>query len=286
MWRMLGKRMGWHLPVVVLLGLVADEAALDDAVVGDFEADLAVVGAARSDAGVPSVALFGGLLAVHHPAAPVAVQPLEVQRVERVFVALQPVAGEHYGLRAADAGPDEDVDAGEERRGRGAHIGEDDAAELLRLVRLDANLVLELGAFGLGRLVDALALLVEDPAVVGAADAVGLGDAVGEAGLAVSAGGLDEAERPGGVAVEDEVFAEQAHLLGGVVGVEFDACGDGVPVAAHQLAHRRARTDSGEALVLFRSEHRLPPLLYPGACPRPARSAIRFAVSIAQRSRG
>ena len=184
-----------HSPVVVLLGLVADEAALDDAVVGDFEADLAVVGAAGSDAGVPCVALFGGLLAVHHPAAPVAVEPLEVEGVEGVFVALEPVAGEHYGLGSADAGPDEDVDAGEERRGSWAHIGEDDAAELLRLVRLDADLVLELGAFGLGGLVDALALLVEDPAVVGAAYAVGLGDAVGEAGLAVGAGGLDEAER-------------------------------------------------------------------------------------------
>ena len=244
-----------HPPVVVLFRLVADEAALDDAVVRDLEPDLPVVGAARADARVPEVAQFGGLVAVHDPAAPVAVEPLEVERVERVLVALEPVARNHDGLRAADARPDEDVDAGEQGRGVGAHVGEDGAAQLLCLVRLDAHLLLELGALRLRRLVDALAGLVEYPAVVGAADAVLLGDAVGEVGLAVRARGFDEADSAAGIAVEDEVLAQQAHFLRGVVGVELDAGGDGVPVAPHKLAHRRSGAYASKSFVLLRGKH-------------------------------
>ena len=244
-----------HLPMIVLLSLVANEPALDDAVVRDLEPDLAVVGASRADACVPGVAQFLGLVAVHHPAAPVAVEPLEVHRVKGVLVALEPIAREHDGLRAPDALPDEHVDAGKERRGLRAHVGEDDAAEFLRVVRLDAHLLLELRAFRLRRLVDALALLVEYPAVVGAADAVLLRYAVGEVGLAVAQRWFDEAERALSVAVKDEVFAEEAHLFRWVVGVEFDTGGDGVPVAAHQFAHRRTWADAGEPFVLFYGKH-------------------------------
>ena len=81
------------------------------------------------------------------------------------------------------------------------------------------------------------------------------GDAVGEIGLAVRARRLNEAKLSLGVAVEHEVLAEEAHLLGGIVGVDLGAGGDGVPVAPEELAHRRAGANLGQSLVLCCAEH-------------------------------
>ena len=80
------------------------------------------------------------------------------------------------------------------------------------------------------------------------------GDAVREVDAAMRAQPLEEPKRPRPVAVEDEVFAEQAHSLRRLV-VELSGGGDGVPVTAHQLAHRRAGADLREFSVVLDAEH-------------------------------
>jgi hypothetical protein len=57
-------------------------------------------------------------------------------------------------------------------------------------------------------LLDALAGLVEHPAVVHAAQAVVLGDAVGEVDAAVGAEFFDEAQGARAIPVQDKVFTE------------------------------------------------------------------------------
>ena len=91
--------------------------------------------------------------------------------------------------------------------------------------------------------------------MVGAADAVLFGDAVREVRLAVGAGGLDAPELAAGRTEQDEVLAQETNLLGRVVFVQLDAGGDGVPVAPHDLAHRRSGPDLGEPLILLRGQH-------------------------------
>jgi len=243
--------------VVVGDGLVAHQPTLDHAVAGDLKADALVVGAAGCREPIPLVALGFGLLAVHHPAAPVAVQPLEVEWVEGVLLALEPVARQLDGVGEATALPDEDVPARQQRRGLRAHVREDQAAEFLNFVRLDVHFFLEARACGLRGLIHASAGFVEQPAMVGAADALGFGYAVGQVGLAVGAGGFDQAKDALRAPEEHEVLAQQANLFGGGLLVELGAAGDGVPVAAHELAHWRAGTHSRDAVVHGLREHGL-----------------------------
>src|SRR2546427_12430623 len=59
---------------------------------------------------------------------------------------------------------------------------------------------------------------------------------------------------PREVFVEHEVLAHDAHGLDGVL-VEFAHRGDRMPVAAQELAHRRARADLRQRAVFFRAQH-------------------------------
>jgi len=236
----------------------ADKAALDDAVVGDLEAYLVVVGTTGGGLGVPGIPFLWAKQAVHLPPAPVAVEPLEVQGVQRVLVALQPVAGQGHGPGGAYAGPHEYLVARQQRRGQRPEIGEDEAAQLLYGVGLQLDLVLEARADRLRRLVEAVAVHVEEPAVVGAADAFGLGHAVGKVGLAVGARRLDKPDLARGAPEQHEILAEVADLLGGVLVVDLGRACDGVPVAAHQLAHGRSGSDPGQSIVLLLRQHGSP----------------------------
>ena len=149
----------------------------------------------------------------------------------------------------------------EQRGGLRAHVGEYQSAVGLDGVAGDLDLLLEASVRVDGLLeglLDALAGLVHHPAVVHAAQAVLLGDAVGEVDAAMGAEAFDEAQRAGLVFVEDEVLTEDADSLRGAV-IEFGGSGDGVPVAAVQLAHRRTGHDTREVCVLLCGEHGLEP---------------------------
>src|SRR5262249_29483921 len=100
-------------------------------------------------------------------------------------------------------------------------------------------------------------VLVHQPAVVVAADAGRLDEAVGEVGAAMRAVPGEEAETAALVLVEHEILAHEAHGLDRI-GVEFARAADRHPVAAQQLSHGRARADLGEKAVLLGTEHARP----------------------------
>jgi hypothetical protein len=96
--------------------------------------------------------------------------------------------------------------------------------------------------------------LVEHPAVIAAAQAALLDDAIAEVRAAMRAAALQEAVVGGQVLVEHEVFAEQPDRLGGGI-IQFGDGRDRVPVAAQQRAHPGARADLGEQTVTCLAQH-------------------------------
>jgi hypothetical protein len=94
--------------------------------------------------------------------------------------------------------------------------------------------------------------------VVVAAQAALLDEAVGEIGAAMRAMAVDHAVGAGEILVEDEVLAEQPHGFHRVA-VELADAGDRPPVAAQEIAHRGARADRGQQLVLRFRKHASPP---------------------------
>ena len=249
-----------HLPVVVLLVRPLGDAPLDDAVVEHVEPDLLVRLGDRGERVGLGLAERLRLLPLL-PDAPVAVQPLEMHRVERVLHALQPVAGE---LSRADVAPAvlplERLPAREQRRRLRAEVGKHEAAKLLDWVRRDAHLLLEATVRMhrlLEGLLDALAGLVVQPTVVHAPQAVLLRDSVRQVDATVGAEPVDQPQRAAAVLVQHEVLAEDPDGLGGPSlgrGAELRRRRDGVPVAAEQVAHGR-RHDAGEPFILSGAQH-------------------------------
>jgi len=201
-------------------------------------------------------------------AAEAAVQDRHVIRIHQVLVVLQPVARHDDAAARAyarvvrvDELAGRELLQGVEPRQHGLllrrpHVGEHQAVALLDRIPRLARGVTVLGArFGLARLLEAVALHVEQPAVVTAADAALVDAAIIETRAAVAAAGVHEARPPGAIAEEDKVFAQDAHLArrrGGMPGQAHR-----MPVAAQQLAHRRAAPHFGELRVVGRGLHRI-----------------------------
>ena len=179
-----------------------------------------------------------------------------MEGIHHVLEVLQPVARHDRGAAAADArvvGIDElsvveDLQRVIARQdglplGR-AHVGEEQTVALLHRIPRLAHEVAVAPAVRFARLLQAVSLDVEQPAVIAAAEPALLDLAVVERGPAVRAACVDEpgAARP--VAEEDQVLAEDPYRPGRGPGVSDQT--DRVPVAAQQLAHRRARPDLGE----------------------------------------
>ena len=195
------------LPVVGVFGRAFEQAALVDAVFEFFERDLEMLARdliLEPDAGF----LFDELLQL-------AVQPFGVHGIERVLHDLQPVAG-HLGVAdmANRTLGHEAVPARQQRRRLRTEVGEDHAAERFDRIAAGRHLVFERTAVGLVRLIDARARAVELPAVIRAADAVRLRDAVGQRRAPVRAELVDQSELAGAIAKEHEIFAEQPDALG------------------------------------------------------------------------
>ena len=230
-------------PVGVLLRLVALHPPLDDAVLEDVEADAAMV---RDG---PKL-LPGRALALVGVVGEVAVEPLGVGGVKGVLHTLEPVAGQLDEVDLPVGGlVHQPLPAGEQRRRLRAHVREDEAAQGLHAIGVCPDTILE-GA--IGRLrggLQAAAGLFEEPAVVGAAQAVLLRDAVLQRDAPVGAGLLDQTQLPAPVLVEDQVFAQQAHLENRFIS-ELGHRGDGMPVTAHQVPHGRPPAHLGQSKVL------------------------------------
>ncbi len=112
------------------------------------------------------------------------------------------------------------------------------------------DLVAELAALGLGRLVDAFALDVEQPAVIEAAQAAVLDPAVGQVGAAVGTMQADQAQTILVVTKQHQVLAHDADGKGIAARRHLLGRRDGLPIAAQQLAAGRARPGLRQKIVL------------------------------------
>src|SRR6185312_2570280 len=232
---------------VVLVGVLA-HPAIDETVIELVEIDL---GVAR--------AIGPGL--AFEPHAPIRVHPLEMHRVDRVLLALHPVARD---FRNHDLGkavlPGERLPVRHQRRGKRAEIGPDQPGMLAHRIRFDPDARFHVGV-GMGhvlvRLGDARAFLVIKPAVIVAAQAALLDEAIGHVGAAMAAMPVDEAPGAGKIAIQRKVFAHEPHRLDPCGLVELAGAGDGLPIAPHQLAHRRIGAGLAQQLVLVGSQHEI-----------------------------
>ena len=234
------------LPVVVLLGRALDHPALDDAPLERVEAHLDVLLAER---GRRVEALVTG-----HELEEPAVQPLGVVRVDGVLHDLHEVAGQIGPADVPHPVHDEHVEPRQLRRGGGPDVGPDQAAEFLHLPGDGPDPVAEVGLLPLGGLIQAGAVGAEQPAVVRAAQAVGLHHTVGQRGASVRAG-LRQHPVPAARRLEHgEVLAEQARRPHREL-LELASERDGIPVAPQQFPHGGAGRDLGQLVVLFGRQH-------------------------------
>jgi hypothetical protein len=135
------------------------------------------------------------------------------------------------------------------------HPGPQHAVALAHGVGLDLHVAAHRRAGRLGGDVQALAVDVELPAVVDAAQPVLLVAREDHGGGTVRAGMVHQADTAAGVAEGDEVLAQQAHAVRLAVGHHVGTAQERDPVQAHQRAHRRAGPDPHQALVVFAGKH-------------------------------
>src|SRR6185312_5147744 len=95
-----------------------------------------------------------------------------------------------------------------------AEISEDQPIALFDRIPGLAHVVAMLAELGLARLLEAMSLGIEEPAVIAAADAALLDLAVIERGAAMSAARIEQPRPAAAVAEEDQILAEHADLLG------------------------------------------------------------------------
>ena len=187
-----------------------------------------------------------------------AMQERDVARIDAALhrlqvIALLPALGDE-ALRRLEIDPFER----RQRRlfGRRAHIGPDHAAELDARIGLELDLLAEAACGRLRGHLDALPGHVVFPAVIGAAQAVLLVAAEPQRHAAMGAEFVHQAEPALRVAKGDQPLAEQLHLHRRTVRPrQFlrHQCRD--PVAAKQLAHRRAGAGAAQIFVLFVRDH-------------------------------
>src|SRR6516164_565185 len=149
------------------------------------------------------------------PCVPIVVHPLEMYRVDRVLLALEPITRHVRDHDLAEA-----VCEGERlpywqfgRRLR-PHIGPQQAGQFAHRIRNRSTAVAALRA-GIGNvfvgLLDALSALVEFPAVIEAADTVFLDGTVGQIGATMWTVPGDQPVATGEILVECQILAEETH---------------------------------------------------------------------------
>jgi hypothetical protein len=195
-------------PIVDVRRFSLQQPPLHDAVVEPIELDLHMP---RRHHGGRAAELLELIIAVGR------VQILEMHRVGRVVHALEPVAGQQVDLDdLVEIIAHQNVPARDQRDRLRTEIGENQPAQLRDRIGLDGDLVL-VAVLGeraiLERLLQAAALGVEKPAVIGAAQALLVRNAVFHGQAAVRTAIADEPHSPRSGTVEGEVLAEQPDLL-------------------------------------------------------------------------
>ena len=103
-------------------------------------------------------------------------------------------------------------------------------------------------------LLEAAPGLVHEPPVVVAADTSFLDEPERKIGAPVRALPVDETEGAAAIAIEDEVFAEQADRLDRQC-IELAGAGNRHPVPPQEVAHWRTRSYTSQQLVQFLTQH-------------------------------
>src|SRR6185437_13801570 len=126
-------------------------------------------------------------------------------------------------------------------------IGEDQPIALFHRIPGLAHIVAVLAELGLARLLEAIPLRIEEPAVIAAADAALLDLAVIKRGAAMGAARIEQARPAATVAKEDQILAQHTDLLRPVG--RFARERDRMPIATQELAHLGARTGLGVVAI-------------------------------------
>ena len=137
------------------------------------------------------------------------------------------------------------------------HIGPDIAAPLGGRIGFGPHLAPEVGLGRLVRHLDAVAVHVELPAVIDAAQAALLVAGEMERGAPVRAFLVEDADPPFRIPERDKVLAQQPQAHRVAIGPrQFLRDHGRNPEPAEQLAHRRAGADPAQQFVVFRFQHR------------------------------
>src|SRR5262249_2180345 len=141
------------------------------------------------------------------------------------------------------------------RRRALAHIGPDQAVALEHLVALGLDLLRKGVVRRHVRHVEAIAVDVELPAVIGAAQPLVLVAAEEQRGAAVRAAVIEDADPAGAVAKGHELLAEQKEPHRVAARLELARLRGGNPVFAHHVADQRPGTDPGQDFTLGSPRH-------------------------------
>ena len=189
----------------------------------------------------------------------------QVRGVDVAFERLQPIAlavGQR-DVSVVGVSGDGGFDLGEGRRlGALAHVDEHHPAALGGLVGLGLHARWIFVLVGQVGLIEAIAVDVELPAVIGAADAVILVAAEKQRRQAVRAEMIHDADAAGRVAERDQLLAEQHQTHLRAVGLELGGKTGWNPELPHELAHWRLAADAGQELVFGFADHLASPALF------------------------
>ena len=138
----------------------------------------------------------------------------------------------------------------------GAHIGPDEAAAFARRIGFLLAIERQASAFGLAGLIEDVAVDVEFPAVIQAAQSAFLVAPERERRAAVQAALAENTQASLRIAEHDEVFAQHPGAHRRAIGFRDLLRKTGrQPMAAHDAAHRPVAFDAGQEFVVFPGDH-------------------------------
>ena len=187
----------------------------------------------------------------------VAVQPIEMRRIDRVLHRLEPVATVDLVLLdpALAVLPRQHVPARQQRPRRRPKICPQKSAQFFDRIGDVLDLVLEAAFLRLGGLLEASSRAVEFPAMIATANAFLVDAAKSQRRFAMRAVLADHAVASRFVAIHDKILAQETNRLDRLLIGQFRGNRDRHPVAPQQPPAARARSDAGQHVIFFAGEH-------------------------------
>ena len=177
-----------------------------------------------------------------------------VHGIDRVFVDLQPVALGDHAARVVSVGVEldpaalQDIEAGKRRHPvRRSHIGKHQPAIFAYRIPRLTHLVLVVIRGRLAGLVETISLHIIEPAVIAAADAIGLQTAIFQRRATVTAMRVEQTGAAAGIAKYHQILLEDLDALGQIA--KLGGQRHRLPVASQQFPHRRPEPHMGEKRI-------------------------------------